>query len=88
VRWWRSKISEFLKALLGDSNQAGPEQSTAIATVLQQVLTQDGDGVATLISRFTDAGLGNSAQSWVSGNQQSITHDHIDRVFMQDEIAS
>ena len=81
-------MSGFLRTLLGDSNQAGPEQSTAIADVLQQVLSQNGGGVATLISRFTDAGLGDHVQSWVSGNQQSITPDHVDRVFTQDEIAN
>jgi uncharacterized protein YidB (DUF937 family) len=81
-------MSGFLSALLGGSNRAGPEQSTAIANVLQQVLSQNGGGIATLISRFTDAGLGDHAQSWVNGNQQPITPDHIDRVFTQDEIAN
>ena len=81
-------MSGFLRALLGDSSQAGPEQSTAIAGVLQQVLAQNGGGIAALISRFTDAGLGDNAQSWVSGNRRPITPDHIDQVFTQDEIAS
>jgi uncharacterized protein YidB (DUF937 family) len=48
-------MSGFLGALLGGSNQGGPGQSTAIANVLQQVLSQNGGGIATLISRFTDA---------------------------------
>ena len=74
-------MSGILGALLGSSNQAGSGQSTAIANVLQQVLSQNGGGIATLISRFTDAGLGDHVQSWVSGNQQPITPDHIDRVF-------
>ena len=81
-------MSGFLSALLGGSNQAGPEQSTAIANVLQQVLSQNGGGIATLISRFTDAGLGEHVQSWVGGDQQSITPDHVDRVFTQGEIAN
>jgi uncharacterized protein YidB (DUF937 family) len=81
-------MSGFLSALLGGSNQAGPGQSTAIANVLQQVLSQNGGGIATLISRFTDAGLGDHAQSWVNGNQQPITPDHVGRVFTQDEIAN
>jgi len=51
-------------------------------------LSQNGGGVATLISRFTDADLGDHVQSWVSGNQQAITPDHVDRVFTQDEIAN
>ena len=58
---WRleEKQNESIpNSVLGGSNSAGPGQSTAIANVLQQVLSQDGGGVATLISRFTDAGLG------------------------------
>ena len=81
-------MSGFLTALLGGSNQAGPGQSTAIANVFQQVLSQNGGGIATLISRFTDAGLGDHVQSWVNGSQQPITPEHIDRVFTQDEIAN
>ena len=81
-------MSGFLGALLGGSNQGGPGQSTAIANVLQQVLSQNGGGIAALISRFTDAGLGDHVQSWVSGTQQPITADHVDRVFTQDEIAN
>ena len=81
-------MSGFLGALLGGSNQERSGQSTAIASVLQQVLSQNGGGIAALISRFTDAGLGDHVQSWVSGNQQPITPDHVDRVFTQDEIAN
>ena len=65
-------MSGFLSALLGGSNQVGPGQSAAIANVLQQVLSQNGGGIATLISRFTDAGLGDHVQSWVSGD--AATH--------------
>jgi uncharacterized protein YidB (DUF937 family) len=83
-----NEMSGFLGSLLGGSNQVGSGQSTAIASVLQQVLSQNGGGVATLISRFTEAGLGDHVQSWVNGNQQSITPDHVDRVFTQDEIAN
>lgn len=85
---WRIKMSGFLSALLGGSKQVGSGQSTAIANVLQQVLSQNGGGIAALISRFTDAGLGDHVQSWVSGTQQPITADHVDRVFTQDEIAN
>ena len=81
-------MSGFLSALLGGSTQAEFGQPTAIANVLQQVLSQNGGGIAALISRFTDAGLGDHVQSWVSGNQQPITPDHIDRLFTQDEIAN
>ena len=81
-------MSGFLSALLGGSTQAESGQPTAIANVLQQVLSQNGGGIAALISRFTDAGLGDHVQSWVSGNQQPITPDHIDRLFTQDEIAN
>ena len=81
-------MSGFLGALLGGSKQERSGQSTAIADVLQQVLSQNGGGVATLISRFTDAGLGDHVQSWVSGKQQPITPDYVDRVFTQDEIAN
>ena len=41
-------MSGFLGALLGGSNQVGSGQSTAIANVLQQVLSQNGGGIATL----------------------------------------
>ena len=34
------------------------------------------------------AGLGDHVQSWVSGKQQPITPDYVDRVFTQDEIAN
>ena len=81
-------MSGFLRALLGRSNQEGSGQPAAIANVLQQVLSQNGGGIATLISRFTEAGLGDHVQSWVSGNQQPITSEHLDRVFTQDEIAN
>ena len=81
-------MSGFLGALLGGSNQERSGQSTAIADVLQQVLSQNGGGVATLISRFTDAGLGDHVQSWVSGKQQPITPDHVDRVFTAEKISS
>jgi uncharacterized protein YidB (DUF937 family) len=86
-RFEEKQMSGLVTALLGPSNQAVPGQSTAIANVLQQILFQNGGGVATLISRFADADLGDHVQSWVSGNQQAITPDHVERVFTQDEIA-
>ena len=60
----RSHTRTMLFGAFLSSHQDGPGQSAAMANVLQQVLSQIGGGIATLISRFTDAGLGDHVQSW------------------------
>src|SRR5262249_47044285 len=44
-------------------------------------------GVSGLLSRFQNAGLGDTAQSWVStGANQPITSEHIQQVFSGQEL--
>ena len=62
-------------------------KSAAMANVLQQALSQIGGGIATLISRFTDAGLGDHVQSWAV-RSKPLPLDHIGRAFSQDEITN
>lgn len=79
-----------MSGLVGEFLGGGQRSGTAgtIVSILQQVLASNGGGIASLISRFESAGLGNQAHSWVSGEpNQSISPDHVDRVFSQDEIA-
>jgi uncharacterized protein YidB (DUF937 family) len=80
-------MSGILGSILGALGQRDGQPS-AIAGVLQQVLAQNGGGLNALLSRFQDAGLGTQAQSWVSTEpNQSISPEHIDQVFSQDEIS-
>jgi uncharacterized protein YidB (DUF937 family) len=79
-------MSGILGQLLGAVGGQQEGQSNAIADILQQILTQNGGGVAALISRFENAGLGNHAQSWVNGDHQPITGNQIDQVFSPEEI--
>ena len=77
--------STVFGSILGGGQQEG--QPTAIAGVLQQVLSADGGGITSLISRFEGAGLGNHVQSWVSGGEnQPISADQIGDAFSPDEI--
>jgi uncharacterized protein YidB (DUF937 family) len=77
-------MSGFLSGFLGGQPQGRGNQ---IADVLQQVLAQNGGGVGSLISRFTQAGLGTQAQSWMSnGANQPISPEHVQQVFTDDEI--
>ena len=80
-------MSGILGSILGSLSQRDGQPS-ALAGVLQQVLTQNGGGLNALLSRFQGAGLGTQAQSWVStGQNQPISPEHIDQVFSQDEIS-
>ena len=63
-------------AFLSSSHQDGPGQSAAMANVLQQALSQIGGGIATLISRFTDAGLGDHVQSWAVRSKPITPRSH------------
>jgi uncharacterized protein YidB (DUF937 family) len=66
------------------------QSSTLLNGVLQQVLAvRDGDkeGVAAIIQKFQNAGLGNYVQSWVgSGTNTPITVDHVGAVFLPGQI--
>jgi uncharacterized protein YidB (DUF937 family) len=77
-------FGQLLSTILGGQQQG---QSAAIGNVLQQVLTANGGGVASLLSRFEAAGLGSQAQSWVSTNQNlPISADQIGAAFSANEI--
>jgi uncharacterized protein YidB (DUF937 family) len=77
-------IGQLLGKILGGQQEGQP---TAIAGVLQQVLTANGGGVASLVSRFEAAGLGSHAQSWVStGENLPVSADQIGKVFSANEI--
>jgi uncharacterized protein YidB (DUF937 family) len=77
-------IGQLLGNILGGQQQGG---SAAIAGVLQQVLTANGGGVASLISRFEAVGLGSQAQSWVStGQNMPVSADQIGNAFSGEEI--
>jgi hypothetical protein len=70
-------MSGILGSILGALGERDGQPS-AVAGVLQQVLSQNGGGV----------GLGDQAQSWVSTTpNQPISSEHIDQVFRQDEIS-
>jgi uncharacterized protein YidB (DUF937 family) len=81
-------MSGFFSQILGTIGGQQEGQPKAIAGILQQVLAQNGGGVASLIQRFEGAGLGEHAQSWVSpdNNNMPISADHIGRVFSPEEI--
>lgn len=80
-------MSGILGSILGGLSQRDGQPS-ALASVLEQVLTQNGGGVNALLSRFQEAGLGSQAQSWVStASNQPISSEHIGQVFSQDEIS-
>ena len=54
--------------------------------MVQGIVAQNG-GVQGLIQRFSDAGLGDHAQSWVQGNHTPVTGNQMDQVFSPDEVS-
>jgi uncharacterized protein YidB (DUF937 family) len=77
-------VNQILGGLMGG---AQGNQSTALTGILQQVLSSNGGGVASLMSRFEAAGLGSHAQSWVStGENMPASADQIGKVFSAEEI--
>jgi uncharacterized protein YidB (DUF937 family) len=79
-------MSGLLGELLGGGQRGG--NVGAIVGVLQRVLSSNGGGIASVISRFESAGLGDQARSWVSSDaNQPIAPEHIDQVFSQEEIS-
>jgi uncharacterized protein YidB (DUF937 family) len=81
-------LGQLIGGVLG-GNQASA--SSPIAGILQQVMamkdSQGNSGVAAIVSKFTAAGLGSQAQSWVgTGANAPVTAEHIGQVFSQDQI--
>jgi len=80
-------LGQMLQGVLGGGQQG---QASPISAILQQVLTmQDGDkqGVAAVISKFQNAGLGQAVQSWVgTGNNAPISGDQVGQAFSPEQI--
>ncbi len=84
-------MSGILGQLLQGFTGGGQGQSSTVLNgLLQQVLAvRDGDkeGVAAIIQKFQNAGLGSYVQSWVgSGTNAPITVDHVGAVFSPQQI--
>jgi uncharacterized protein YidB (DUF937 family) len=82
-------LGQLLQGVM--SGSGGPQgQSSPLASILQQVMAvREGDkqGVAAIIAKFQNAGLGTQVQSWVgTGQNASITPDAVSGVFSQDQI--
>jgi uncharacterized protein YidB (DUF937 family) len=80
-------LGQMLQGFLGGGQQG---QSSPINAILQQVLTmKDGDkqGVAAVISKFQNAGLGQAVQSWVgTGTNALVSGDQVGQAFSADQI--
>ena len=87
-------LGQLLGGLMGAGQQ--PAQQSPMFAILQQVLASGGGsgsagggGLATLISRFQAAGLGQQAQSWVgTGQNLPVAPDQLDQVFTPTQIDS
>lgn len=79
-------LGQIVGSFLGGGQQGA--QHSAIAEILQQVIAGQGsNGLAGLVSRFEDAGLGQAARSWVgTGQNQPITATDLTKVFSSDQI--
>jgi uncharacterized protein YidB (DUF937 family) len=73
----------ILGMLLGSGGQQ--QQPNEVMNVLQDVLARNG-GVQGVISRFTSAGYGEHARSWVGGDPLPVTGNQINEVFTPEEI--
>lgn len=77
----------MLQGVLGGGQQG---RGSAINSILQQVLSmKDGNnqGVAAVISKFQNAGLGSAVQSWVgTGGNAPVFGDQVGQVFSPDQI--
>ena len=82
-------LGQMLQGVMGGGQ---PGQASPISAILQQVLSmKDGDnqGVAAVISKFQNAGLGQAAQSWVgTGGNAPVSGDQVGQVFSADQIQS
>lgn len=80
-------LGQMLQGVLG-GNQAG--QTSPIAQILQQVLSvRDGDnhGIAAIVSRFGNAGLGQQVQSWIqNGENMPVSPDQVGQAFTPQEL--
>lgn len=82
-------MSGILGALLGSfTGQQGQQgqQPNPMINLVQGILAQNG-GVQGLIQRFSAAGFGDHAQSWVQGDHVPVTGNQIDQVFSPDELS-
>lgn len=87
-------LGQLLGGLMGGGQQ--PAQQSPMFAILQQVLASGGGsgsagggGLATLISRFQAAGLGQQAQSWVgTGQNLPVAPDQLEQVFTPTQIDS
>ncbi len=81
-------LGQILQGVLGGSGQG--QSSPMLTGILQQVLAvKDGDkeGVAAIIQKFQNAGLGTQVQSWIgSGANAQISPDHVSSVFSPEQI--
>ncbi len=80
-------LGQLLQGVMGGGQG---QSSTVLNGILQQVLAvKDGDkeGVAAIIQKFQNAGLGSYVQSWVgSGTNTPITVDHVSSVFTPEQL--
>ena len=70
----------------GQGQQGQQQQPNAMMNLVQNILAQNG-GVQGLIQRFSAAGFGEHAQSWVQGNHIPMTGNQIDQVFSSEEVS-
>lgn len=86
-----SLLGSVLGSLMGGQTQ----QQSPIAGIVSSMLgggaaggaSGAGGGLAGLISQFSQAGLGNVAQSWVSqGPNQSVTPQQLQQVFGEQQV--
>lgn len=84
-------MSGIFGQLLQGVLSGGPQgQASPLNGILQQVLAvRDGDkqGVAAIVSKFQNAGLGQQVQSWVgTGQNASLSPDQVSGAFSQEQI--
>jgi uncharacterized protein YidB (DUF937 family) len=80
----------FLDSILGGQNQPGNEPGGAnpLLGVLTGLLAQSG-GVQGLLNKFTQAGHGDTVNSWVSpGENKPIAPEHVEQVIGQDQVSA
>jgi uncharacterized protein YidB (DUF937 family) len=84
-------LDQVLNQVLAPQQTATGSAPSGIAGVLMNVLSGGGSGqaggLAGLISRFQQAGLGHIAGSWVgNGPNQSVTPEQLQSVFGEDQV--
>lgn len=86
----------FLDHLMGDARDALAGHETTLAPMLLSALGGgDGqaaqtNGIAGLVSRFQQAGMGDVVQSWISNQHpnQPVTSDQVNQALGQDQVAA